>query len=258
MMGLIELLTTAVLALGGGAVFVAALVAARRGRGELDARPPLPLLPLVVALLAVTAAPLVGLLLSGPSADLLLLPAFPNEHLIISTSPAEVFAAQLRGGGLITLWFALPGLLATGWLLTAHTRSWTGAALLGGLGWLGFGTGLALGRSLVVPAVMTMAVNPEIGAHVRLGELVATSAAALLVMGGVGACIPVVAVLAGASRRALRRMSIATAVMPAGALLVAGLTTPPDLISQLLVAIVIGLCWLVGLGAGALWVVLRR
>lgn len=259
MMGLLELLLTAVLALGGGAVFVAALVmVARRAHGEQSERPPLPQLPLVVALLSIVSAPLVGLLLSAPTAELLLLPALPDKQLIISTSPTEVFAAQLLAGALLTLWFALPGLLATGWLLLAPTRSWSGAALLGGLGGLGFGTGLALGRWLVVPVVLTATVSPEIGAQVRLGLLTTASARALLILGVAGACLPVVAVLAGASRSALRRMSIVTLLMPAGALLMAALTTPPDLISQLVVAFVIGLCWLLGLGGGALAVPLRR
>jgi Sec-independent protein secretion pathway component TatC len=259
-MALPELLLALVLGLGGVVVLVLTVVV---GRGRepgppVTSRPPLPLLPISLALLTVFAAPLLGMGLGGVVTERLLLPVFSGLGSLALTTPPDPTWARLRGGGLLTLWLALPGLLATAWLLLARARSWQGASLLGALGWLGFGGGLAVGRWLVLPAALSGMSSPGPELAVALDDVVAMATAGMLALGVAGASGPVVWMLAGSSRRALRRMLQATAVMPAGALALGALTTPPDVVSQLVVAAMLGLCWLAGLAAGAVTMALRR
>jgi len=258
-MGVIELLLSVLFTVGGTIVMALVLLLARRSQGEAPGpRPPLPLLPLLVAALVVVSAPAIGLGLGGVALEHLLLPASVDQLRVVQTSPTDLIGAQLRGAGLLALWLALPGLLAAGRLLLGRDRSWRAAWLLGAGGWMGFGAGLVLGRWVLLPAAMGVLVPPGPEFTLALVDMAGTAAATLLALGIAGALAPVVWLLAGASRAALRLTFIATAAMPAAALIVAGLTTPPDLISQLVVASAMGLCWLAGLCAGALTVFLRR
>ena len=257
-MGVIELLLSLLFAVGGGAALVVGLViAARRQHPPPPTRPPLPRLPLVVALLSLIAAPALGLQLGGLALEHLLLPWLSTQASLVMTAPQDPHAAQLRCAGLVTLWMALPGLLAVGWLLLSRTRSGWSTLLLGSLGWLGFGAGMAFAWWLVLPQAMDTLGASMPGASVDLVPMVGAVVAGLAALGTAGACGPVVWLLAGSSRRALGRMVLATAAMPAGALIVAALTTPPDVLSQLILATLIGLAWLVGLAGGAVTVALR-
>ncbi len=257
-MGLLELLLAIPLAVGGGAVTLVLAVLAWRNPGAASpARSPLPLPPLLLSLLCVITAPLIGVGLGALALEHLLLPQLELARLVI-TAPQDQLGAQLRGAGLLTAWLALPGMLAAARLLLSRDRSWKAAALLGSVGWLGFGLGLVMGRWLVLPAVLGELAVPGSEITIELTQAAGMAASAQLALGVVGACGPVVWLVAGSSHVALRWTTIATMLMPAGALTLAALTTPPDVISQVVVAALIGLCWLVGLALGAVTVKLRR
>jgi len=258
-MGVIELLLSVLFTVGGVVVMAAVLLLARHSQNEPPGpRPPLPLLPLLAAALVVVSAPAIGLGLGGVVLEHLLLPPSVDSLRVVQLSPADLFGAQLRGAGLLALWLALPGLLAAGRLLLSRDRSSRAAWLLAAGGWLGFGVGLVLGRWVLLPAAMGVLVPPGPELTLALVDMASTAAATQLALGIAGAMAPVVWLLSSASRAALRLTIIATAAMPAAVLIVAGLTTPPDLISQLVVASAMGMSWLAGLCAGALTVFLRR
>jgi len=160
--------------------------------------------------------------------------------------------------GLAVAWFVLPGLLATGGLLGSRRRSWRWAAGLAAVGWAGFGLGLAAGVVVVVPLVTGMYDRSLPGTMVHLVGPVSSVVKGVLVFGVAGACGAVAWFLAGSSPEALRRIVQLTLLMPAGALLVAAMTTPADLMTQLAAAALIGVSWLMGLGAGAITTSLRR
>jgi len=245
-------------ALGVTLLVLALRRTARRLGATRPARAALPVLPLLIALLALLVAPVLGLVLRELVLEHLLLPCFGNEALLLVTSPTVPLLAGLYGGGLLALWLALPGLLASGWLVLSRRRTWTTALLLGILGWTGFGLGLSLGRWLVLPAMLG-GLSATMGeASFDLSELARAASTGLAVLGLAGACAPVVWLLSSSSKNALLRVLLASLAMPAGALVIGALTTPPDLISQLLVATLLGLSWLAGLAAGAVTVLLRR
>ncbi len=256
-MGLLEL----ILALLGCAVSGAALVvwllrAWKRERAELPPRAPLPTLPLVVALLSVLVAPFVGFGLAVVVLERGLAQSLGSTVLSGRYDP---LAAQLWTVVPLALWLALPGVLAALRLLLSRDRSWLAALVLGLCAWVGGGLGLALGFGVVVPAVMTTLTTGmgEIDTAVHLVTAVRSAVATLAALVIAGAIVPSVAVLAGASRRALLRTLQATVLMPAGALTIAAVCTPPDLLSQLILAFLLGACWLTGLGAGAAVALLR-
>jgi sec-independent protein translocase protein TatC len=254
-----ELVLTALFAVVGGVAWTAwVLVRGGGAREEGEERAPLPLLSLLFAAATVLAAIPCGLLLSGPLVEHVLLGLLPDGGRLAVFEVAEGAAIQLRAVGLLVVWFMLPGLLAAGWLLGSIRRSRLTALVLAVSGWIGFGLGLAVGAAAVAPLLSRM-LEPQIpAAMLSYADLMSSIVAGLLALGVAGACGPVAWVLAGSSPRALRRLSLVTLLVPAGSLLVAALTTPPDVLTQVAVAAVISVCWLAGLAAGAITTVLRR
>ena len=259
MVGPVELLLTAGAAVVGGAAWTAGFVMLRRvASAEPVARTPIPWIPLILALLAILAALPSGLALGGPLVEGVVLVASAQGTALVVQGPVDALAAYPSGAALATVWFLLPGLLAAGSLLMSRDRSWRRSALLVAAGWLGFGLGLAVGVAVVVPMALGL-LDPGLpGAMVSLVDLVASIVGGMAACGVVGACGPVAWVLAGSSRAALRTTALLTLLMPAVALLVAAVTTPPDPLTQLSVAAMIGTSWLLGLGAGAVTAMVRR
>ncbi len=261
-MGLPELLLALLICTGGLVVLVPVGIAVRRRVStEPATRAPLSLIPLAMALLlAVVVAPAVGLGLGGLATQQLLLPAVAGSGDLVVSSVIDPWIARLWGSVMLTPWLALPGLLAAAWMLGSRARSWKQAVVLGGLAWLGYAAGLAVGRGLLLPtatAALLSAIPSAATPMLDLADTAAMAARAMLLLGMAGACAPVVAMVSGSSRQALVWTLVATAMMPGAALAFAALTTPPDLLSQLLAATVLGLSWLLGLAAGALRVQLR-
>lgn len=260
MIGPLELVLTAAATAVGGAVGVGWFLI-RRGRepappGE---RPPLPLLPLLLSLVPVMAAIPVGLLAGGILVEVMLDLVPPlDTALFVSRSGSEVTELYLHAAGLVAIWLALPGLLGGGWLLVSRERSWRWALVLGVAGWIGGSVGLAFGASHVAALVAQELHSPIGGLALSAEAFLSPFLAGVAGWGVVGASGPVAWVLAASSVRCTIRALLWTAAMPAGALFVAALTTPPDVLTQLAVAILIGGSWLAGLGAGAVTARLRR
>jgi Sec-independent protein secretion pathway component TatC len=250
-MGLLEMLLV-VLAAAGGALGLAlwVLLSRRSPAPETAPRAPLPLLALLFAFAWVLLSPLLGFGLGGLLLEQLVPEASSLEWIAVG-SPGDALAARLLGGALLAAWFVLPGLLAAAWLLASRLRRWTSAWGLGGLGWLGFGAGLALGHWVVLPRALDslVAVGPEL--HLGLLDLAWMSAKGMGALGVAGATLPVLWMLAASSHRALQLCVAATALMPVAALLLSALCTPPDVLSQLLLATLMGMSWLFGLAGGA-------
>jgi Sec-independent protein secretion pathway component TatC len=257
--GVTELLATLPFGAGGGAALILLIVLSRRGGESRPVqRAPLPVVAVVLAALTIPAGLLASLGLGGLFVESLLLPPLAHTGQLVVSEPRAPSWAHLHASGLLAVWLALPGLLALGVLLVSRRRSWVFAGVLAAGGWLGFGIGVAAGLWLLPPAVVELAGGQLPGATVSLVHLVDSLVSGLMAFGVAGGCGPIVALLAARSWPALRRMLIATVVMPAGALLVAALATPPDIITQLLVAVPIGASWLAGLATGAVVVALRR
>jgi hypothetical protein len=253
-MGLLELLLVVIAAAGGALGLALWVLHTRRGPAPGPApRAPLPLLALLVALLGVLAAPVLGFgSVFGGLGWAWMLPPLPEElGLVVSSHPADPVGATALAGALLSAWLASPGLLATGWLLGSRARRWQGAWALGLLGWLGFGLGLALARWLVLPAALESMLAVMPGLRLGLPELVRQVVPSLLALGVAGATLPVIWRLAASSGRALLRCLVATALMPAFALTLGALLTPPDVLSQVVLATLLGLSWLAGLAGGA-------
>jgi hypothetical protein len=257
--GAVELLLTLLFALGGGGTLILLFVFLRRG-AETGAEPraPLPVIPTVLASLTIPAALVASLGLGGRFVESVLLPRLAGVGQLLLTDGRDPFAAHVHASWLLAVWLALPGTIALGVLLASRRRSWIAALGLAVSGWLGFGVGIGAGLWLIPTATAGIASSQLPGAMVSLVDLVKAVVAGLTVLGVAGACAPIVGLLAMSSWPALRRMLLATAVMPAVALAVAALATPPDALSQLLVGATIGSSWLVGLAAGAVIRVLRR
>jgi len=134
---------------------------------------------------------------------------------------------------------------------TRLDRAWPRVLVGGGLAGLGLCLGAALAHSIVVPAAIARFAELEPDLYLRPAQVTSATVAAMVVLGLAGACGPVAWLLSAGSRRAVRRTLLATTAMPATALLIAALATPPDVITQLLAALVLGLPWLLGLAAGA-------
>ncbi len=259
MIGPIELVFTAVTALAGGIAWVAGLVLLRRGApADPVERAPLPWIPLVLALLAVPAALPAGLLLGGFVIDGVLLAVGADGGRVVLREPGDVLATYPSGMALVSLWFLLPGLLASAALLVSRERRWPWALLLAATAWVGFGLGLVLGAVVWVPMALGALEQGSTGIAVSLVDLISSIVGGMATFGVAGACAPVAWVLAGRSLEALRTTALSTLWMPGGALLVAMVTTPPDPMTQLVVATFIGTSWLLGLGAGAITAWLRR
>ncbi len=259
MIGPLELLLVAMTAAVGGIAWTVGIILLRRGgRARARERAPVPWIPTILSMLAIPAAIPAGLALGGVLVEGVVLAArFHGTPLMVS-GPADSFAAYPSGVGLAIVWFLLPGLLAAGSLLASRARSWKRAALLAAAGWGGFGIGLVVGMAVVVPMALGLADQGFPGAGVSLVDLVSSTLGGAAAFGVAGACAPVVWVLAGGSPGGLRTTALSSVWMPSGALLVAGLTTPPDPLTQLVAAGLIGTAWLTGLGAGALTTMLRR
>ncbi len=258
-MGPVELLLGLLTGAVGVAVLVVlALVLRRRDAPAVEPRAPLPWLALLLALLGLLVSPLLGFGLGGVVLEGLVSPCVDGLGAATVGELHEPVLARVYAGGLVALWLGLPAALALGWLLGSRSRSVGGAVALAVLCLGGFTLGVLLGRLWVVPAVTQGLGELLPGASVQLLELVRTVVSALAVLGLAGACAPVAWLLSSRSQSALLWTAVASAAMPGCVLVVAAIATPPDLISQLLVALLLGTSWLLGLGAGALSSLVRR
>ncbi len=260
MIGPLELVLTVSAIAAGGAVGIAWFVTARgREPSPHDGRAPLPVIPLLLSLVPVLSAVPVGLVVGGVLCEILLKTVPPSGAEFVVSHPGLVSPAlHLRGAALMAVWTALPGLLGAGRILVSFERSWRGSLLLGAVAWVGFGAGLAAGAAIVAPLTSGLLAGPFPDAAISPEALVSPVLGGMAVFGVAASSGSVAWVLAASSPRALRGTLLWTAAMPAGALLVAAVTTPPDPFSQLVAAILIGGSWLAGLGAGALTARLRR
>jgi hypothetical protein len=88
--------------------------------------------------------------------------------------------------------------------------------------------------------------------HITIVDLVSGAVRAMFGMGFAGAATGGVAVIASVSKPTMGRTLQLAAPLPFVATSIGALATPPDVVSQILMAGVIVVAWLAGLGAGTL------
>jgi sec-independent protein translocase protein TatC len=175
--------------------------------------------------------------------------------------------------GLVELLLSLVGVLGGAVLLMALLRMgrrseppattgtplalWPLLATLFG-GGLGFAVGAALGYALLLPRLLDELYAVDPAPMIGAGALAATTLRVVLACGLAGALPLALAPVAGSSARAMKRALLATALMPGFALALAALLTPPDVLTQLVVAAAFGLLWLLGIGLGGVGLWARR
>jgi hypothetical protein len=243
MVGFAEVFLTAFFAIG----VVLAVVGLRRFPMQTSAPSPALATP-VVASIAVCAMA-AGMWWSTPFAEALL------PHLANRTGAPILDPPNQRLGwapsALLGTWLATPPAASLLWLLLPTNRRLGPSALLGGLMWCAFSVGAGVGLWVVG---LSFAEQPTPDAPPLLGATALLNMAARAGLGlGFSAVLTVgVWFVAASSASALRAVLITTAAMPCAALALAALLTPPDVVSQLMLATCFGTGWLIGLVLGAL------
>lgn len=215
---------------------------------EAPASHPLPIGALLVAAVSVLAAPGLSWALS-PQLVSYVVASVPTE--LIVADPRDPLLARVYAAALIAAWAQLPGLAAIAWLLLSSRRSLRGAAIFATATWVGSTLAMAIEFALLPRAVEGLVDGVSgLGVAVGLLDVMSLSVRAALGFAACGAGLGAAWVAAAWSRRGLRAVLWASAAMPFVASLVAALATPPDVVSQLLMAVVIAACWMLGLGGG--------
>ncbi|MCB9591901.1 MAG: hypothetical protein H6719_04130 [Sandaracinaceae bacterium] len=240
-------------AMGAIASAIAFAVARRLARGGPPAPPrsPLPRVALGVAALLLLPAPPVGYLLAPAVIDQL---AGTSPSGVVIFEPFDLVMARVIAALSIAAWAAVPGASAAAFLVVSRRRSVGTAAAFALATWVGFTLGAAATFPIVASAYDAMSASagdPSLAVQVDLRSLVSAFARAALGLGFIGGSAAALSVAAASSPRGLRGALIATAALPLIAPLVGALSTPPDVVSQLLVAAVTVALWLLGLGVGA-------
>jgi Sec-independent protein secretion pathway component TatC len=246
-----ELVFVVLAAIPGGV----AIALARRGGWLLApvARPPFPTKAGILTTAAAVLGAIAGLVLGAALLEPTIPSSLPEHATIAVSSPAEALVAQLRIGAVVATGLALPGFAALGWLARSHDRSARAAALFGVVVALGFAAGAAagwllapLGSSALYLTAGGLGIAPTIG----LDDLAAQQAAGAFGLGIAGALLTAAA--AGASRTiaALKATLALTGATVPASLLLAAILTPPDVVSQLMLATALIGAWLAGLAIG--------
>jgi sec-independent protein translocase protein TatC len=249
-----------------GALLLA--IARRRGWAFGPAeRRPLPIGPVVGAAIAALACGAAGVALGFVIFEPMLSSLAPEGvPLATTTSYTDALAARLRLGLVSGLGLALPGAGAFAALLGSRHREVRGAVLFGLSIALGFGAGVALGFLIAPRAIAalyagasTMGAPGGLEPAITLVDLAAALAASLAAFGLAGALLAGAAAAASRSGAAFRNALVLSGIVPGGALFFAGILTPgPDLLSQLVLALVLLAAWGAGLAAAAVVRALRR
>ncbi|MCB9678133.1 MAG: hypothetical protein H6737_23735 [Alphaproteobacteria bacterium] len=205
-------------------------------------RAPLPWLALLACGLGVLAAGVAGLAM-GP----VLYGSLSMPGLVFGFGPTVVRAERtcsvfLAGG------MALPFLAAAGSIALSENRSWARGLETGAAVGLGFPAGAALFYAALGDPARELF---EASGSVEHAAFVEALVRALGACGVAGAVLLAVPTVAGRSREALRRAAQATLALPSLALGVGALASPPDPVSQVLLALPIAVAWGLGLALGA-------
>lgn len=216
----------------------------RQAREQPPRRAPLVLWPVVASGASVPLA--LGLSLAlGHSLIWQLLGTYGAEGYLY-LDPLHAFWPSLQAAGALFLWLGPPGLLALAWLLASRSRSLAVAAWLSA-GWgLGFGAGGVLARALLLPHLMEWLGMDMV---VSLPQAVGVMLEGMVALGLATALPPVVGALTWSHPRRMLGLSV---LFPAVAAVLGAVLTPPDVLSQLLVAGGLCLGWGVGLVGGLL------
>ena len=246
-MSIIELALVVIAAVPG----IVILFVARRGGWLLApvARPPFPKKAAIIAGAAMILGAAAGFAIGAASFELFLEWSLPEGTQIVIAQPAELLVVRLRLGAVPAVWLALPGGAALGWLARSRDRSPRAAALFGVVVALGFGVGAATGLALA-PAALAALIGSFDGlsfGDVRLDDVVAMHTGLSFSLGVAGALLTGAAVAASRTPTAFKAALAVSGAMIALLLLVAGIATPPDLVSQLLLAVVLIGAWVAGL-----------
>ena len=253
MFGIAELLLTG-LSLSG---LVGALVLLARQTGTTRPRGPFPIIPAVLAAVSLVLALLLGGALS-PVFLAHLSTRFPPVHSELLFSPGDLGRPLIYAGALLATWLALPGLGALAWLALSRDRVPSTAAFFGASVGLGFTVGAGLGLELGVPQLRETLIASTPDALIAMADASRMAIAVSFASGLGGALSSGVWFVSSRSKRTMRTTLFASLLVPFGCLLVAAVLTPPDVLTQLLVAAPLGLCWLLGLALGGATHLLRR
>lgn len=242
-MSVLELVIVAGALLLGRAGWV--LWAARTdGEEAPPLRRPVPWLAMLLFLgLLVPAA--VAAVLGGPSVVKLVTDGTP----VAVASPEDIAASAVVGALLLFVWLGLPIGVAIGSLLVSARRSVGVAAALAASAWVAAGIGGWVGLHLHW-LVLSASPGTFEGLLGLLGS-VRSGAEAMARFGLAAAVLPLVAIGGLAART--RSIVGASLAMPAAALAIAAVWSPPDVVSQIRTAVPIGMAWTVGLAVVVFW-----
>jgi len=254
-MGLIELILVAG-AFGvsaGLAVMVLRLVPATPSAS----RAPLRVAPLLAGGGCLLLSPLVALagsewLAQSPAVMLMV-----QDELDAELASASV---TVVAGMPFVLWLAAPALSLIAVALASSRRRSADAFIVAGFALGGATAGLLLGLWLAQLALLT-ALSPEldgISAAPRLLDTVAAMALFAAATTVAGAAIGAVGPAAALTRRSRRVVLLCSTAAPALLMGLSALATPPDVISQVVLALPLGVLWLLALGVGSVLCPLRK
>lgn len=246
-LGVFELIIVVAAVLSAvAATFVIRRVAPSR---VVEPRRPLPLAATIVSAGLLLLGPVFGFVLGGMFFEGALLDGL-GESSTVQLSPGDRAATSAIGAALVAFWLALPGGSALLWLLLSTSRSLAVAGFLAASSGLGFALGMALGFELSGAVIEQSGLLDTSIELVELARMSAFGTAGLGLAGANGLCL---LVLSASSRRSLIAVLRATPFIFAGAVILSALVTPPDFFSFLLMLSATVVCWLAGLGFGAIW-----
>lgn len=204
-------------------------------------RPSVPVWPLLACVAWMLPALMAGLLLGPALRDRILQPG-----LVFAFGGADA-ATQLRCAAWVTFSVWLPAGAAAVWLVLSPERKVRDAAAVALAVAIGYAAAVVLGWPRLTQALI------ELGGIDAEGLVDAVTMGAFA-LGMGGATFTGTAVGASRSRASLRLAAICVLGLPAWALGIGALASPPDPTTQLLIGIPIGLGGLLGLAVAAVWV----
>lgn len=249
-----------VLVVFAGAISGGLIVAARVLLPPLEPEtrpkaPPFPIVAIIIVLVSIAAAPGIGWVLA-PQLVEYATSSTPTELLV--TAPSDALLARAYAAALPTMWAAVPGLAALLWMLLSSRRSPKHAAVFASATTIGFTIGILFGLALVPSTFALLSVPLDgladglsgVDVHMTLFDVMSLVVRAPLGFGVAGAFLGAVWVTAATSPRGKRVAVWGTAAMPFFVALISALTTPPDVVSHVMMAFPMLVLWLVGLGGG--------
>jgi len=255
MLGVAELVLSVLACLVFGAAGAALLASSMRKRKSSKAptadRPPVDLMSTLLVAASIPVLAIAGFALGGAFLQSAVLGPLGGSGVSFAvTSPSGGLASQLRMGAVLASWWAAPSFSLLLWLVFSSSRSLRRGLVLAATVFCMAGASGAIGLELVVPAVASLA-RPGVG-MLLLDDAVGMVASGIFAFGLGAACLAAVWIVGSSSKRALRRVLLGSVIMPPVSLIVAALLTPPDVVSQILVAFLLGVFWIAGLGLAAL------